>query len=66
MVIIGGKMKATININTEAARNVLYMAAGSYEESEIIKNMSDEEIKNKVLQHCKCWGISEVKDENYR
>lgn len=55
-------MKVTADINIENARSVLYISSGSFEQSEIIKNMTDEEVKNKVLEHCRCWGISEVKE----
>ena len=50
-------MKATINVDIEAAKSALYISSGSYEESEIILNMSDEEVVDAVLRHCKCWGI---------
>ena len=55
-------MKTTIDIDINNARSVLYISSGSFEQSEIIKNMTDEEIKDEVLKHCKCWGISEVKE----
>lgn len=55
-------MEVIININIKMARKVLYISSGSYEESEIITNMSDEEVRDAVLKHCKCWGIS--KKEN--
>ena len=55
-------MKATINVDIEAAKSALYISSGSYEESEIILNMSDEEVVNAVLKHCKCWGIRKAGD----
>lgn len=56
------KMRVTIDINIEAARSSLYISAGSMEEAAIIDNMTEEEVKDKVLKHCKCWGITEAKD----
>lgn len=32
-------------------------------EAKIYENYTDEEIKDKVLQHCKCWGITECEAE---
>lgn len=55
-------MILTININIENARKTLIMSAGSLEEANIYKNMSDEEVKDKVLQHCRCWSIEEIKN----
>lgn len=55
-------MRVTIDINIEAARSSLYISAGSMEEAAIIDNMTEEEVKDKVLKHCKCWGITEAKD----
>ena len=53
-------MRVTIDIDIENARSVLYISSGSFEQSELIKNMTDEEVKNAVIKHCRCWGISEV------
>lgn len=54
-------MIVQIDINIEVARKVLETCAGSLQEMQLIQGMSDEEIKNLVLKHSKCWGISEVK-----
>ena len=54
-------MIVTIEINIETAKSALEMSAGSYEQYQQISKMSDEEVKDAVLKHCKCWGISEVK-----
>ena len=32
------------------------------EHPEWLSTFTDEEIKDAVLKHCKCWGISEVKE----
>lgn len=56
-------MKAVIDINIDNARMSLIVASGSYERAEQIEHMSDEEIKDLVIKHCLCWGISEVKNE---
>lgn len=56
-------MRAVIDINIEHARMSLLVSAGSFEQSQLIEKMSDEEVKNLVIKHCRCWGISEVKDE---
>ena len=37
----------------------LMLSAGSAEEAKLYENYMDEEIKDKVLNHCKCWGITE-------
>ena len=50
-------MKTTIDIDIETARSMLYVSAGSYEEAGIILSMTDEEVVDAVLKHCKCWGI---------
>ena len=50
-------MRVPIDIDIETARNALYISCGSYEASEIVLNMSDEEVVDAVLKHCKCWGI---------
>ena len=56
-------MRTTIDINIDNARMSLIVASGSYERAEQIEHMSDEEIKDLVIKHCLCWGISEVKNE---
>lgn len=50
-------MKTAIEVDVEAARSALYISSGSYEEAGIILNMTDEEVVDAVLKHCKCWGI---------
>lgn len=50
-----------INIDIDGARKTLETCAGSLQEMQLIQGMSDDEIKNLVLKHSKCWGISEVK-----
>jgi len=55
-------MIVKINIDIENARKALETCAGSYEEMKLIQGMNDEEIKNLVIKHCKCWSITEVKD----
>lgn len=52
-------MITTIEINIENARKALMLSAGSMEEAKLYENYMDEEIKDKVLNHCKCWGITE-------
>ena len=52
-----------ININIEHARKALETCAGSIEEMQQIQGMDDEGIKDLVLKHTKCWGISEVKNK---
>lgn len=49
-------MITTVNIDIEKARKVLTISAGSIEEAKIYENYTDEEIKDNVLSHCKCWG----------
>lgn len=56
-------MKTIINVDIGIARNALYISAGSYEESEIILKMSEEEVINTVLRHCKCWGIQKAGED---
>lgn len=56
-------MKVVIDVNIEAAKSALYISSGSYEESEIILNMTDEEVVNAVLKHCKCWGIQRAGED---
>ena len=50
-------MKTTIEVDIEAARNALYISSGSYEAAGIVLSMTDEEVVDAVLKHCKCWGI---------
>lgn len=57
-------MITTVNIDIENARKALKISAGSLEEAKIYENYSDEEIKDKVLSHCKCWGITEYVNSN--
>lgn len=52
-------MKAVIDINIENARRSLLISAGSFEQAQLIKKMSDEEVKNQVMKHIYCWGITE-------
>ena len=54
-------MITTVEINIENARKALMLSAGSMEEAKLYENYTDEEIKDKVLSHCKCWGITECK-----
>lgn len=53
-------MVVQINIDIENARKTLEVCSGSLEEYQKIRGMTDTEIKDFVLQHCKCWGISEI------
>ena len=57
-------MKITIgvNVDVEAARNALYISCGGYEDSEKISKMSDMEVVRAALNHCKCWGITGLKE----
>lgn len=55
-------MKVTIDINIANARSALYISAGSLEQATVIATMKDEEVKDAVIKHCKCWGITEVKE----
>ena len=52
----------SVNIDIEAARNALYISCGGYEDSEKILNMSNMEVIKAALKHCKCWGITELKE----
>ncbi len=53
-------MIVQINIDIENARKTLEVCACSLEEYQMVRSMTDTEIKDLVLQHCKCWGISEI------
>ena len=53
-------MIVTIDIDIENARKALICSSGSFEEAKHIERMSDIEIKDTVIRHCKCWGIKEV------
>lgn len=59
-------MITTVSIDIEKARKALILSAGSVEEAKIYENYTDEEIKDKVLQHCKCWAITECKAEEHK
>ena len=50
-------MKTVIDVDIETARNALYISSSSYEAAGIVLNMTDEEVVDAVLKHCKCWGI---------
>lgn len=50
-------MKTTLEVDIETARNALYISSGSCEAARIVLNMTDEEVVDAVLKHCKCWGI---------
>lgn len=54
-------MEIKINIDIETAKSALTISAGNYEQYQNIMGMDDEEIKDSVMKHVKCWGISEVK-----
>lgn len=53
-------MIVQINIDIENARKTLEVRTCSLEEYQMVRSMTDTEIKDFVLQHCKCWGISEI------
>ena len=55
-------MKVTIDIDVETARSALYISCGSYEDSEKILKMDDMEVVRAALNHCKCWGITGLKE----
>lgn len=57
-------MHVNVDIDIEKARKALTLSAGSIEEAKIYENCTDEEIKDKVLSHCKCWGMTEYKNSN--
>lgn len=57
-------MRVNVDIDIENARKALTLSAGSIEEAKLYENYTDEEIKDKVLSHCKCWGITEYKNSN--
>ena len=57
-------MRVNVNIDIENARKALKLSAGSLEEANVYENYTDEEIKDKVLSHCKCWGITEYINSN--
>lgn len=56
-------MIVTVNIDIENARKTLEVASGSLEQAQLIGAMTDEEIKDEVLKHCKCWSMKEVKGQ---
>lgn len=56
-------MIVTINIDIENARKTLEVASGSLEQAQLIRAMTDEEIKDEVLKHCKCLSMKEVKGQ---
>lgn len=56
-------MIVTIDINIENARKTLVVSAGSLEEMKQIEALDDEGVKDLVIKHCKCWSISEVKND---
>ena len=56
-------MIVTVNIDIENARKTLEVASGSLEQAQLIMAMTDEEIKDEVLKHCKCWSMKEVKGQ---
>lgn len=56
-------MIVTVNIDIENARKTLEVASGSLEQAQLIRAMTDEEIKDEVLKHCKCWSMKEVKGQ---
>ena len=51
------EVTATIKINIENARKVLMLSAGSLQEMEIYKKMSNNEIVDKVISRFKCYGV---------
>ena len=53
-----------MRVNVDIARKALKLSAGSVEEAKLYENYTDEEIKDKVLSHCKCWGMTEYKNSN--
>lgn len=57
-------MRVNVDIDIENARKALKLSAGSVEEAKLYENYTDEEIKDKVLSHCKCWGMTEYKNSN--
>jgi len=56
-------MIVTVNIDIDNARKTLVVASGSMEQARAIEGMTDEEIKDEVLKHCKCWSMKEVKGQ---
>lgn len=57
-------MLVTVNIDIEKARKALTLSDTSMEEAKVYENYSDEEIINKVISHCNCWGITEYINSN--
>jgi len=55
-------MKVLVDIDIEKARTILETCAGSYEEMQQVSSMNDEQIKNLVVKHIKCWAVTEVKE----
>ena len=53
-------MIISVDIDIESARKALEVSADSLEEYQMIRGMANTEIKDLVLQRCKCWGISEI------
>ena len=54
------KEEIRILIDVEAARKTLMLSAGSAEEFDIYKKMSNEEVIDRVLKHSRCWGITRL------
>ena len=54
-------MIAAIKIDVSKAREILMLMAGSPEHANFIQSMTEDEIKNQVIKHIKCFGVTEVK-----
>lgn len=47
----------SITINIENARKTLELSSGSFEQAMILRDMTDDEIIDKVISHMKCYGV---------
>ena len=60
VVLTARDMQITIDIDIYNAKRTLIISAGSIEQENRYKYMTEMEIKDEVLKHIKCWGITEV------
>lgn len=47
----------SITINIENARKTLELSSGSFEQAMMLRDMTDDEIIDKVISHMKCYGV---------
>lgn len=57
-------MDIKISIDIPNARKVLALSSGSPKEyNDFLYNLSDVQIKDCIVKHIKCWGITEVVED---